>query len=376
MRISSLFSIAALMLLAGTVCAAEPSADVSGVAANPPLLPVVTEWEPKSPAADSEWDWIQLTSGEWLKGDLRSLERDVLDFDSDKLGILELDWEDVKQVMSAKPMAILYGENDTAVGYLVTEGKELVVLGTEVRVPLDEVISIAKGTPNERDLWTGDISLTLNLRTGNIEQQDFNSSVKLRRKTALTTYRLSYLGHYSYYDSVENANDHRATTTFDYRLDRVWFFRPVSVNYYRDPFQNINHEWTVGAGMGLYVLDTTDITWIVTAGPGYQVTHYSETPEGDEDAVDSAVFFFSTQYEHEVTDDVDVEGAYQVIYSDDASGRAKHHAELSLEVDLTDSLDLMVAIYWDRIDKPQPDELGIEPEPDDAQLAVGLNLEL
>jgi putative salt-induced outer membrane protein YdiY len=364
------------VLLAGLAHGAEPSLREPARGGDALPIPMVQKWQPQSPQTDTEWDWIQLTSGEWLKGELRSLERDVLDFDSDKLGILELDWEDVRQVMSAKPMAILYGNNNTAVGYLITEDKELVVLGTDVRLPLDQVISIAKGTPNERDLWTGDISLTLNLRTGNVEQQDFNPSVKLRRKTALSTFRFSYLGHYSYYDSVENANDHRATATYDYRIDRVWFFRPASVNYYRDPFQNIAHEWTVGAGLGLYAIDNKDVSWIFTAGPGYQLTRYANTLQGDKDTVDSPALFFSTQYEHELTDDVDLDGAYQVIFSDDESGRAKHHAELSLEVDLTDALDLKVAVYWDRVDKPKADESGVAPEPDDATLAIGLNLEL
>ena len=355
-----------LVLTAGSVRAETP--------AEPPI-PAIKHWLPPTPAADSEWDWIQLTSGEWLKGTLRSLEQDVLDFDSDELGILELDWEDVQLLMSAKPMAILYGDGATAVGYLTTENDQLVVLGTDVRVPLKDVISIAKGTPNEKDLWTGDIALTINVRTGNVEQQELNSSPKLRRKTALSTFRFSYLGHYSYYDSLENANDHRASGTYDIRLTRDWFFRPVAINYYRDPYQNIDHEWSVGTGMGYYVMDESDITWIVTTGPGYQMTRFSETPDDEDRAVDSAVLFLSTQYEQELSDDVDLEGSYQVIFSDEESGRAKHHAELILEVDLTDKLDLMVAVYWDRTEKPQQDDEGIAPTPDDAQLAVGLNLE-
>ena len=365
-----------IVLTTGNLRAATPAADVGpATPVAEPRLPVMQPWLPPAPAADSEWDWIQLTSGEWLKGKLRSLEQEVLDFDSDNLGILELDWEDVQQVMSAKPMAILYGDGATAVGYLTTEKDQLVVLGTEVRIPLKDVISIAKGTPHEKDLWTGDIALTLNLRTGNVEQQELNSSAKLRRKAALSTFRFSYLGHYSYYDSLENANDHRATGTYDIRLNRDWFYRPVSVNYYRDPYQNIDHEWSLGSGMGLYVMDDSDITWIVTTGPGYQVTRYTETPADEDRTVDSVVLFLSTQYEQELSNDVDLEGSYQVIFSDEESGRAKHHTEITLEVDLTDKLDLMVAVYWDRTEKPQPDDEGIAPKPDDAQLAVGLNLE-
>src|SRR5689334_23338728 len=43
-----------------------------------------------------EPDWVQLTSGEWLKGRIRSMQHRSLDFESDKLKDLTLDWEDVK----------------------------------------------------------------------------------------------------------------------------------------------------------------------------------------------------------------------------------------------------------------------------------------
>ena len=42
-----------------------------------------------------EYDWIQLTSDEWLKGELVSLFDDQLVFDSDNLGLLKLDWEEI-----------------------------------------------------------------------------------------------------------------------------------------------------------------------------------------------------------------------------------------------------------------------------------------
>jgi hypothetical protein len=46
-----------------------------------------------------EFDWSQFTSGEWLKGKIKVLYRYKLEFDSDKLGLLELDWEDVENVV-------------------------------------------------------------------------------------------------------------------------------------------------------------------------------------------------------------------------------------------------------------------------------------
>ena len=54
-------------------------------------------WREMVPQA-VEYDWIQLTSKEWLKGVFESLYDDKVEFDSDELDLVVLDWEDVEKV--------------------------------------------------------------------------------------------------------------------------------------------------------------------------------------------------------------------------------------------------------------------------------------
>jgi len=49
------------------------------------------------PSTD-KYDWIELTSGEWLKGEFKAMYQKRLEFDSDKLDLLIFDFEDVKQI--------------------------------------------------------------------------------------------------------------------------------------------------------------------------------------------------------------------------------------------------------------------------------------
>ncbi len=51
-------------------------------------------WEPPEPDP-TDFDWIRLTNGEWLKGDIKSLREDKLEFDSDEMGVLTFDWGDI-----------------------------------------------------------------------------------------------------------------------------------------------------------------------------------------------------------------------------------------------------------------------------------------
>ena len=51
------------------------------------------------PSAD-EYDWIQLNTDEWLKGEIKGMYKDSLEFDSKNLGLLTIDWTDVKILRS------------------------------------------------------------------------------------------------------------------------------------------------------------------------------------------------------------------------------------------------------------------------------------
>ena len=53
-----------------------------------------------------EYDWIQLTSDEWLKGELISLYDGELTFESDNLGRLTIDWEDVRILRSHGSLSV------------------------------------------------------------------------------------------------------------------------------------------------------------------------------------------------------------------------------------------------------------------------------
>ena len=58
-------------------------------------------WASFEPPADDKFDWIQLESDEWLKGEIIALYNFILEFDSDELGVLKFDWDDVRQLRSA-----------------------------------------------------------------------------------------------------------------------------------------------------------------------------------------------------------------------------------------------------------------------------------
>ena len=48
------------------------------------------------------FDWVQLNNKEWLMGQIKSMYGDSLEFESDALDTLNIDWGDVTYLRSAK----------------------------------------------------------------------------------------------------------------------------------------------------------------------------------------------------------------------------------------------------------------------------------
>ncbi len=126
-----------------------------------------SDWDNFVPPRDKKFDWIQLKSGEWLKGELKAFYNFVLQFDSDKLDLLKFDWEDIKQIRSAGLLRIRLERIDgngrpfILIGTLVlVDDKATITVGNKVRkFDREQIVSMAKGAEREIDLWSGKISL-------------------------------------------------------------------------------------------------------------------------------------------------------------------------------------------------------------------------
>lgn len=324
---------------------------------------------------NSDYDWIQLTSGEWLKGKLLSMSQNRLEFDSDKLDRLTLKWKDVRGVYTAHSMSVMLKDNTVAKGRLrMVDGK--IIVGDNVSTELDAVISIARTAKRRIDLWFGNIAVGANLRSGNVDQRELTIDANLKRRTAKSTISLSYLSNYSEFESQQNANDRRFNASYDYRFARRWFVRPVQFEYYRDPFLNIDSRFTAGPGVGYIFIDRLTQTWYVVAGPAYQKTNFKDALPGQKESATTWAAFMNTGYSQEVTSYLDITFEYQLILMDSESGTATHHLMAALDVDLTRRLDLRLSTYWDRIENPQVQSDGSTPKSNDFRVVVGLNLEL
>lgn len=337
-------------------------------------------WRDFVPPPDSEFDWIQLTSNEWLKGELRVLYSFKLEFDSDELGLLSFDWDDVKQVRTAGPQAVRL--EDPANGYTpitvfgvltIVDGAATVETGEGIRqFDRNKIISIATGTRREADFWSGKVSLGANLRRGNSDLVDATLTATLKRRRAVSRVLLEYIGNYSRAESTTTSNNHRLNGHYDIFKTTRYFWRPILGEYFRNTFQNIEHQATLGTGGGYHIIRSPKTEWDVTGAVGVLYKQYASViPGRDIDNVSPALGA-GTRYDTEITSWLDylLDFSFQVV--DEESGTYIHHLITTLSSDIIGDVDLDVSLVWDRVQDPEPAADGTVPEQDDFQLIVAI----
>ena len=332
------------------------------------------DWRPPGVGLDGS-DWIQLKSGEWLRGRLRYVQERKVEFDSDELKDQSLDLKDVRQVYPANPQFIKFHDRNQVYGRVVLSNDVVEVVGPEqLRLPREQLTGITPGGKREFDLWSGNVNLGMSLQSGNTRQVNLNTSADLTRRTPSTVGQLTYLGNFSAVEGVQDANNQRVTGSYDIRLDRHWFLRPAYLEYYRDPLANISHQGTLAVGLGYYIFDRDALEWKIFAGPGYQRTKYETVEAGQPDTSSTPAGVLQTSFKADITKRLKFIETIGVALTSQEAGLYSHHAVSTLEFEIKRHLDLDVSFVWDYLQNPQTESSGTVPQRSDLRLNLGVGV--
>ena len=335
-----------------------------------------SSWEAFAPPAD-EFDWIQLTSDEWLKGDIIIFFEDQLEFDSDHFGVVNIDFEDVRLLRAYDLQAVRIDDNEPLVGLLeVTETRVIVTVDQRrLAFARPRLVAITDPVEREIDKWSGDLVLGVNIRSGNTDLVESSLLIHAERRTLTSRVTLDYIGNINETERVEVANNHRFNGAYDMLSTRRLFWRPLSGQYYRDKFQNIAHQATLETGLGMNVFDNARSELEIAGGIGVNFLRNSSVVAGQDATTTSPALSFTVDYERELTAWMDYLFSFQARVVDEQSGTYQQHFLTTLSTDLIGNLDLNVSFVWDRIQNPQRREDGSLPEQDDFRLILGLGIE-
>ncbi len=337
-------------------------------------------WAQFMPPPDDRYDWIQLDSGEWLKGELKALYNHKMEFDSDELDLQTFDFEDVNYIRTCRPFTLLVelpgSDRETKLnrGLLEIDGKRVLIGDGDFRVEMArrQIVAIAPDSKRIGDLWSGKVSVGATGRSGNSDKADANVSINLTRRSALSRLVLNYLANYSESNGVKTDDDQRVSGHFDWFLTTRFYWKILDAEYYRDTFANIEGQYSVSTGPGYELIWTSKTEWLVYAGLGYQQQRAVSAEAGADNETESPFLSLGTFYDVEVTKRIDFLADYSMRWLNEDNGTYTHHAVSTLSIEIINDFDVDLSFVWDRIETPRRSSDGLLPEQDDYQLIVGV----
>jgi len=317
--------------------------------------------------------WIRLSSGEWLKGEIVMFFRGTLTFDSVKLGEQSLSFSDVREIRSDRRVQVALEDGSVAIGKLFLNGKTVRVIGDEEHeFARAEILSITPVASSNLGSWSGGLTAGLNIRSGNTDEADFMARADLERRSPKTRLMVEYLGNLSDTQGERTTDNHRAVGGWARMTSRRLFWLQMWGEYYRDPFSNVTRRWTVGAGLGYFLMDSQRVDWELTAGIAYQRTDFDSVIEGDETSAETPALVIGTRYDIEFTNRLNYSLDYRFSLASEEAGTYTHHFISGLEISIVGSLDFDISLIWDRIEDPRQNADGSFPEQDELQFVFGL----
>jgi hypothetical protein len=285
------------------------------------------------------YDWLRLVSGEWLRGELIGAFGDEVEFDSDVLDELVIDTEDVDQFYSTRVFGVSIRGRGVIVGRIEVHDKTITVRSEEepLEFSLDDVVAITA-----------------------------------ERRTARSRTFIDYLGNFNKTDDVQVANNHRLNGVVDRFSGSRFFWRPLVAQYFRDPFQNIEHQGTLVSGLGYDIIDTSRTAWDIYAAVGVNYVERVSVEVGQPTSSTSPSLTIGTEFDTELTSWMDYEFSFSASFLDEESGTYQHHLVTTLSSDLVGNFDIDISFVWDRTEDPPPLADTSVPEQDDFRLLVSL----
>lgn len=330
------------------------------------------------------FDWVQMVSGEWIKGNIERMRDDSMEFDSDKLGMQYLDFADIELVHSPQSNTYVFDERISATGPAVITPDVIIVQTAEgtKTFPRSELESIVEGF-RERDWWSMGLRFGLTLNRGNTDQLTYDIKFNTRREDRMTLLDLNYNATFGRTDGVQNVNRHLAEELFQVFLGSRWWVTPLFGQLLNDRFQNIKLRATPAAGAGVHIIDADNVKWDFQTGLGYQYLRYRDAtglPAGESNPQHDVFIPLFTYWDFDLTGDIDLTLSWLTNLVVTTIGNTNHTGKAELAVELTSVLDLNVAFLFLRTEQPGPPPPADPPAPpiekNDYQLVVGISLEL
>jgi putative salt-induced outer membrane protein YdiY len=329
------------------------------------------------PFADTS-DWILTGTGEWLRGRVDWMRNDIMEFDSDEFGPLEVHMRDVAGIHAPHVDTYVFDDRSSLRGRAIITADRIVVeteAGVENR-PRDTLWAIVEGGGRELDYWSTMLDIGLSANRGNSNQVDFNLGWRIVREDKRTLTELAYGLNMGKADGEQTVSRHIAAFLNQVWVSELFFVQPIVGQLLSDRFQDIRFRAQPAVAAGVRFLDTPNVWWNVSTGPGYQYLKLYDPFVGVDDSQHDGLVRFATRARFDMTSDIVLTVHWMTNLTYTAVGNTNHTGTAELLIEVTNTFNFDVSFLYLRTEEPPPRANGTFPVKNDYRLIFGIALQL
>ena len=326
-----------------------------------------------------EKDWVQLASGEWLRGNIERMRDGSMEFNSDEIKLITYDWKKVRELHSPRANTYNFTDGTDLVGPAMINEEFVAVQTVDGMVtrPRVELQAIIEHTRRERNYWSTVLRFGLSGNAGNTENLTLNAFWQLVREDTLTRAAITYDGTFGTASRAEVANRHLAGGDVDIFVHPIIYVKALTGQLLYDKFQNIRLRATPATGVGFHLITTYVVNWDLEFAPlGYQYLSLIDPATAVENPQNDAYMMFRMFADIDFTDDIQLllDWRTNLVYT--TIGNTNHVGSLDFTVRVTTLLHLNTSFLYLRTEQPFPRSDGTIPKQNDYQIVFGISLRI
>jgi putative salt-induced outer membrane protein YdiY len=199
--------------------------------------------------------------------------------------------------------------------------------------------------------WESSVSAGVTLTRGNSQTALFTADAQTQKKTPENEYLLGLGGAYGTQTSKETVNDYKALGQWNH-LFTERFFGYVRAEALRDIIANLDYRFTIGPGVGYYLIKETNTTFAVEGGGAFTARHFSG--RGDDTYM---TLRLAERFEHKFSAGARVWESVEILPQVDKFDNYLINAEIGAEAALTKSFSLKAYLQDTYQNRPAPGKL-------------------
>lgn len=294
--------------------------------------------------ARSKTDVVTLYNGDRITGEIKSLYGGLLEYSTDAMGTIKLEWQHIAQVRSSYNFEIRLSDGTRHFGSLEEPARPGQLLATALGEDLDlAMIEVVELRPIEDSILERlDVRLSAGYsftRASSVAQTTVNTRIGYEDRKArnILTGRLTITD-----TDDETTKSARVAASRQRWTDREGTFRLLFGNYETNDELALDYRLGTGLGLGKYFVDKRGMR--LMGSSGLQVLT-ERSSEGEEQ--ESIELFLSTRYSmwRFDTPELDLDFSFQLYPSLTESGRLRGDSDITLSWEIVKDLFWEISAY-------------------------------